>query len=128
MKNKTLFVVIFFLITGLLKAQNEENIYKYWMTLGCGFQNKYIAINFNYSFSLGDNYYKVGFFERGEFNPFGDGLSPGEDGYLIHSVDISIGKRFQSKWFEASFWGGPSYLFGEKKITADNYEHLIWAV
>lgn len=66
----------------------------------------------NYSFSLSDNFYKVAYFVR-------------DNKYLINSFDISIGKRFQSEWFEASVFGGPSYIFGEKPISFGDKEKYM---
>lgn len=114
---KNLVVAIIFL-TNMLYAQNADTTYKYWMTIG-GWINKDVSLNFNYNFSLGNNFYKVGYFIKGGFsqNP-----SIGEDGYLYNSVNISIGKRFQSEWFQASVFGGPSFVFGKKRISPNNTE------
>ena len=37
------------------------------------------------------------------------------DGFMHRSVDISIGDRWQSEWFQSSFFVGPAFVFGEKK-------------
>lgn len=115
---KNRFVVLIFFLTSLLYAQQEEPTYKYWMTVG-GWINKDVSLNLNYNFSLVNNFYKVGYFIRGGFsqNP-----SVGEDGYLFNSIDISIGKRLQSEWFQASVFGGPSYVFGQKRVSSNDTE------
>jgi len=107
-----------FFSASLLQAQNEDTTYKYWITTG-GWIDKNVSLNFNYSFSLCDNFYKVGYFIRGGFsqNP-----SVGEDGYLFNSVDISIGRRLQSEWFQSSLFVGPSFVFGKKRIAPGNNE------
>ena len=101
------------------KAQDSTNEYKYWMTLGVGVYKQTMSANLNYSFSLGDNFYKVGYLHRG-----GILGGSGEDGLLNTSVDISIGKRIQSEWFQAAFFGGPSYIFGRKSIGHGDTENF----
>lgn len=96
----------------------EDTTYKYWISVG-GWIGKNVSLNFNYSFSLGGNFYKVGYFTRGGFsqNP-----SVGNDGYLFNTIDISVGKRLQSEWFQTSVFAGLSYVFGKKEISQGNYE------
>jgi hypothetical protein len=115
---KTILVLLMFFSVNFIYAQKGDSTYKYWMTVG-GWVDRDIRLNFNYSFSLGNNFYKVGYFIRGGFsqNP-----SIGNDGYLYNSFDISIGKRFQSEWFQVAFFAGPSYVFGKKQISPDNDE------
>ncbi len=110
--------MILILLVKTSYAQERDTSYKYWMTIG-GWIDRDVNLNFNYSFSLGPDFYKVGYFIRGGFsqNPI-----PSTNGYLYHSVDISIGKRLQSKWFQASLFAGPSYIFGEKRVAANNNE------
>ncbi len=108
-------VLLVFMPVYLISAQEEDTTYKYWMTLGVGAINT--TLNFNYSFSIADNFYKVNYLKRG-----GLFTRTGRDGYLYNSFDISIGKRLQSKWFQGSLFTGPSYILGEKKITPGNNE------
>jgi len=111
---KKLFILIAILTFVInLTAQDSTNEYKYWLTLGAGVgvDEQTVSVNFNYSFSLGDNFYKIGYLHRG-----GILGGPGEDGLLNTAVDISIGKRIQSDWFQVSFFTGPSFIFGEKSI------------
>ena len=103
---------------SLLHAQKVDTTYKYWMTIG-GWIDRGFTTIFSYNFSLIDNFYKVGYFVRGGifYNS-----SVGEDGYLFNSIDISIGKRLQSEWFQVSVFGGPSYVFGKKHVSHGNTE------
>lgn len=89
---------ILFFLTSVIYAQEGDSTYKYWMTIG-GMINRDVSMNLNYNFSLGSNFYKVGYLVNGGFsqNP-----SIGEDEYLYNSIDFSIGKRFQSEWFQVS--------------------------
>lgn len=118
---KILLVVLLLLSSNLLYAQSEDTSYKYWITVGgmLMFNKDLASINLNYSFSIDRNFYKVAYFSRGGVsqNP-----SVGNDGYLYNTIDISIGKRLQSEWFQAAFFVGPSYLFGKKELSADNFE------
>jgi hypothetical protein len=41
----------------------------------------------------------------------------GRDGYVYNSIDISIGKRIQSEWFQASLFAGPAFVFGKNDIA-----------
>ncbi len=104
---------------SLLQAQESDSSYKYWMTLGLGSFDDNISGNLSYSFSIGENFYKVGWLIQDEFNPI-SGASFGSADF--NSIDISIGKRFQSEWWQASFFAGPSFVFGENKISSGNRE------
>ena len=115
---KNLFIISIFVFTSFLHAQNEENSYKYWMTIGF-WAHRDVNINANYCFSLMTNYYKVGYFMRGGLS---EEPTTDEDGYLIQSIDLSIGKRLQSKWFQASLFGGPAFVFGKRRISVFNDE------
>lgn len=116
---KGLFIILLLLSGNLLLAQEEDTAYKYWITLG-GWVERNASLNLNYSFSICDNFYKVGYFIRGGFS---QSPSVGDDGYLFNTIDISIGKRFQSEWFQASVFAGPSYIYGEKRISQGNNEN-----
>ncbi len=119
MKKVILIFILLFSEKSLL-AQNEDSTYKYWITIGGMATSELASLNLGYTFSLADNFYKVSYFTRGGFsqNP-----SVGDDDYLYNTIDISIGKRFQSEWFQASIFAGPSYLFGKKKLSEDNFEN-----
>ena len=119
---KLLMITLLLLSENLLFAQEEDTVYKYWMTVGWMFNNDLMSSNLNYSFSLGNNFYKIGYFGRGGFS-LSDTPTVGRDGYLYNTIDISIGKRFQSEWFQAAFFVGPSYLFGKKELSEDNFEN-----
>ncbi len=112
---KTILLLLILFSSNYLFAQKKDSTYKYWITLGY-MMNKYVSFNLNYTFSPRDNFYKIGYFVRGGY--FFPGI--GADGYLYNSIDFSIGKRFQSEWFTAVFFAGPSYLFGEKLISNNN--------
>ena len=118
---KLLMITLLLLSENLLFAQEEDTVYKYWMTVGGMFMNDEISSILNYSFSLGNNFYKVGYFQRGGFS-LSDTPTVGRDGYLYNTIDISIGKRFQSEWFQASVFAGPSYIYGKKRISQGNKE------
>ena len=111
-----LLAFLIFIPLCLISAQ-EDSTYKYWMTLGVGVINT--NINLNYSFSIADNFYKVAYLKRG-----GLLTRTGKDGYLYNAVDISIGKRLKSEWFQTSLFVGPSYIFGEKNVTPGKYERF----
>ena len=107
---------------NLLFAQEEDTTYKYWITIGGMLNNDLVSGNLNYSFSLGSHFYKAGYFTRGGFS-LSNNRAVGKDGYLYNTIDISIGKRLQSEWFQAAFFVGPSYLFGKKELSEDNFEN-----
>lgn len=111
----TLILLTFSLFNS--KAQEAENEYKYWMTLGFGGYDQTVSVNLNYSFSIGDNFYKVDYLYRG-----GALGGVGGDGLQNTSIDISIGKRIQSEWIQASLFCGPSYLYGRKSIGSGDSE------
>lgn len=100
--------------------QKDSSSYKYWLTLAPGVINT--SITLNYSFSLGNNFYKAGYFHRTSI--FG---GVGRDGYLFNTIDISIGKRYQSEWFTASVFTGPSYVFGKKRAAFFEHEKFYTA-
>ena len=111
---RSLFLLFLVLIPlRLISAQEEDTEYKYWMTLGVGIINT--TLDLSYSFSIEDYFYKAGYLRRG-----GLFTTTGRDGYLYNAVNISIGKRLQSEWFQASLFTGPSYLFGERKAAGES--------
>lgn len=117
MKNLlTIFLLIVFFSNS--KAQEIDSNYKYWMTYGFMVYERTVTGNLSYSFSLGENFYKVGYIGRGGFM---GGLTDG--GYTHKSVAISVGKRTQSDWFQGALFIGPSYVFGERKTFAGNHEN-----
>ena len=99
---------------SLLHAQADDSSYKYWMTFGFMFMNENISGNLGYSFSIGENFYKVGVLAKNE-----DFFSPK---YKFRSIDISFGKRFISEWWQTSFFAGPSYVFGDNSTSNGNKE------
>lgn len=115
---KYLLVFLLFFSVNLLHAQKEEATYKYWMTIGFWIDRD-VTANFNYNFSLDNNFYKVGYLTKGYSFPFG-GFGSGN--ILIRSIDISIGRRLQFEWFQASLFAGPSYVFGKKLLITDSIE------
>lgn len=108
-----------FLLTATTFCQNNDSTYKYWMTIGIWNQNQEMTFNLDYSHSLGDYFYKVGFLFKGEWSPLGSSNIAGPDKYIFYTVRTSIGKRFQSKWFQTSVFCGPALLFGDKGINYD---------
>lgn len=120
---KTLLLVsAIFLLTLTTPAQQNDSSYKYWLTLGVGAINTTVSVNGNYTFSLGDYFYKAGYMYRaGFFGGFGD------DGYTFNTIDVSIGKRFQSEWFQLNAFTGPSFVLGKKRAAVINYEKYYTA-
>jgi hypothetical protein len=118
---KNLFIISIFIFTGFLHAQNEESTYKYWITLGSWFENRSITTNLSYNFSLGDNFYKVGYLSKGDDPVFG---GYGSDNIKIRSIDVSIGKRLQSKWFQTSLFVGPAYVYGSKLLINNSIDNF----
>ena len=115
---KILFVLIILVFVRTMSAQGKDSTYKYWMTVGFFF-NPDITFNLNYSFSLGNNFYKVGYQTKGDGLIWG---GFGKNKYLFRSLDFSIGRRLQSKWFQASLFIGPSYVFGKKLLMTNTVE------
>jgi len=106
---------------SLLQAQEDDSSYKYWMTWGFMLINDDISGNLGYSFSLAENFYKVSWLVQDKFepSPWGGGSIEMAD---FNSIDISIGKRFQSEWWQSNIFVGPSYVFGGKDISTSNRE------
>lgn len=119
---KHLLILLIFSTSYLVFAQQKDSPYKYWLTLGVSVINTTATVNGNYSFSLGDNFYKAGYMHRAGF--FG---GAGDDGYIFNTIDVSIGKRLQSEWFQVNAFTGPSYVFGKKSITPGEYEMFYTA-
>jgi len=117
---KFFFVMILLLFVKASFAQERDTSYKYWMTLGF-WVDRDITANFNYNFSLDKNFFKVNYLTKGG-SFFSRGNSPGGNGIIFNSIDVSIGKRLQSKWIQASFFVGPSYVYGEKRINISTNE------
>ncbi len=123
MKRYFLLLSILYSIS-LLQAQEKETDYKYWMTLGGMFVGENVSGNIGYCFSLGTNFYKVGYLIQDKFRSFGGGSVETAD---FNSIDISIGKSFQTEWWQVAFFVGSSYVFGAKSISNDfreNYDTI----
>ncbi len=112
---KKIFLAVLITFASNLLAQEKDTTYKYWVTLGLGVIKT--SINLSYNFSIDDKFYKVGYLNRG-----GLLTTTGKDGYLYNSMDISIGKRLQTEWFQISLFSGPSYVFGKKRATSGDHE------
>jgi len=110
------FIFLLVLLATTAFSQEKDSTvnnssYKYWMSVGMFIENyKGITFDADYSFSLGDNFYKVGYLSKGGFSSDG---RPNEEGqYFFRSINVSMGKRFKSEWFQASLFCGPSYVYG----------------
>lgn len=119
---KVLLIMLLLFSGNSLFAQSEDTTYKYWMTIGAMLTYEVVSLNLGYTFSLGSNFYKASYLKKGGFSLSGNS-TVGNDGYLFNTIDISFGKRLQSEWFQAAFFVGPSYLFGKKELSEDNYEN-----
>jgi len=110
---KYLLILLSLSLVISLQAQEEDSSYKYWLTWGGMYDGENLSGNLGYSFSAGDNFYKVGYIAHGEF------MRESPD---FNSIDVSIGKRFQSEWWQAAIFAGPSYVFVNKSIGNGNRE------
>jgi hypothetical protein len=109
---RKMYLTFLLLLTTTTFCQNKDSTYKYWMTLGMWVNQGEITFDGDYSFSLGNYFYKVGYLSKDD-----ETFHAGPDIYFFNSISGSIGKRFQSKWFEASVFCGPSCIIGEKGIN-----------
>lgn len=123
---KILFIVFsLFFLSKLSYSQEKDSaaVYKYWITTGA-WVDRVLTLNCSYSFSSGSNFYKVGYIRHGENFPFG-GIDL--NGVISNSVDVSIGKRYQTTWFQVSHFIGPCLVFGKKSISLDKNESFATA-
>lgn len=72
----------------------------------------------DYNFTFRGNFYSVGYVRKDESTP-GTDFIPAPDKFRLNSFTVSIGNRFQSKWFDASVYCGPSFVYGNKGINSD---------
>ena len=105
---KLYFIFLLFSLTAIAIGQSKDTTYKYWMTIGISAEN-YVGITFDadYSFSLGDYFYKVGYLSKGGIE---SGDMPYGGQWFFRSYNVSIGKRYMVRWFQASLFCGPSYV------------------
>jgi len=108
---KTIFLILFSVFSQTLPAQEKAGEYRYWMTIELYLSNNNVSVGTNYSFSLGDYFYKAGYFFRSAFS-LGDKPAVDNTGHYYRCT----GQRFQSEWFQAAFFAGPAYVFGEKRV------------
>jgi hypothetical protein len=113
MKTTTFTLLLLFSVPVL--CQNKDTTYKYWMPIGIAMEPWYYTLHTGYCFSIGDNFYKAGYFVKTD--PLGDiyGASPGK--FALRSFSALIGKRVQWKWFAAYAFGGISYVDGSEGIN-----------
>jgi len=115
---KNLLVLLILYSSGLLQAQKEDTAYKYWMTIGFFFDAD-VTLNLSYNFALGENFYKVSYQKKGDAI-LGGGFNHSD--FLFREIDISIGKRLQFEWFQASLFTGPSYVYGKRRFRNSRIE------
>ncbi len=120
MKNLSI-IFILLLLTKTVFAQDQDSTYKYWITLGLYFEPD-VSFNTSYSFSLGSNFYKVGFQSKGHGLIWG---GFGKNEFKFKSFDISIGKRIQTNWFQVSLFSGPSLVIVDKRLLFGNKEKFF---
>ena len=107
--------MIFFFTTAAF-CQNKDTTYKYWMPIGIETEPTYFTFHTGYCFSINDNFYKAGYFIKGDLGP--DGFLTAMPGkYAFRSLSALIGKRAQAKWFAAYAFGGVAYVDGLKGIS-----------
>ncbi|MDP4117116.1 MAG: hypothetical protein Q8903_13345 [Bacteroidota bacterium] len=108
-------IFLLFVLMSTAFCQNKDSAYKYWMTFGF-WVDKEITLDADYSFSLGDNFYKIGYLRKGDSFPITN--SHAEIGkYLLRSVSATIGRRYRTDWFQGSVFCGPSFVYGENGIS-----------
>ena len=116
---RKVYLLFLLLVATTTFCQDRDSTYKYWMTFGFWWENRETTLNADYNFSLGNYFYKVGYLRKED-----DTFHAGPDKFFFNSISFSIGKRFQSNWFESSVFCGPSYLFGEKGINIHQYKNF----
>ncbi len=119
---KILFLLLFILMMPAF-CQENDTTYKYWMTFGTQAENYYFTFHTGYCFSIGTNFYKAGYYLKGNLYP-GDNFTPDPERYVFRSLSALIGKRYQSKWFAAYGFGGLSYVDGKKGINYGIYKNI----
>lgn len=108
-------IILGFILTSTAYCQSIDTTYKYWMSAGFWIEEQRgITFEGDYTFSLDNNFYKVAYLYRGGL--LGD-MNADVGKYIFGSVNILAGKRLQSKWFQASLFCGPSYVYGSRGIT-----------
>ena len=121
---------IFFLLLLVLIiptfGQENDTTYKYWMTLGTLAENYDFTFHAGYCFSIGSNFYKAGYYLKGNLLP-GDNLDAEPGRSAFRSFSALMGKRTQSKWFAAYAFGGLAYVDGSRgiKTYGDKKIHTI---
>ncbi len=114
--NKKIYIIPFLILASYsIYAQKIDNSFKYWITIGA-WVDRDLTANFNYCFSIGNKFYKVNYLLKDQ-SFLANNLTPGSHGIVYRSIDASIGKRLQSEWFQTTFFIGPSYIFGKKKMN-----------
>lgn len=103
-------------MSGSALSQSKDTVsnYKYWVSAGI-WADREVTYNLNYSFASANCFYKAGYMRKGEH--FMGGI--GKDEIIFNTFDFSIGTRMQTKWFQASYFIGPSFLFGKQHLLSD---------
>jgi len=114
--------MLFILYLFPLYSQEKSAPYKYWMTFELYGSNNNISLGAAYSFSAGEYFYKAGYFTRSAFSLW-DKMIVDNTGHYYKCINICIGKRYQFEWFQAAFFAGPAYVFGEKEVKNSIYKN-----
>lgn len=113
---KILFLLLFILMMPAF-CQENDTTYKYWLPIGVQMETGNFTFHTGYCFSVANNFYKAGYFLKGDILPSGySKADPGK--YVFRSFSALMGKRTQTKWFAAYAFGGLSYVEGSKGISS----------
>lgn len=114
-----LLFALFFLVNSYVYTQNDSTAYKYWLNVGIGLNSSSTAaFGANYNFSIGDLYYQAGY--QSIYRYIGDyNYDYSYMEFPLKAINIAIGDVLIEEYIFASFFVGPSYVWGtNKKVTS----------
>lgn len=98
-----------------LHSKVKDTTDRRMVSVGALLANDIFIFQLDYSISIKNNFYKLGYICDGNTSLEGvDG--PSYKGSFLQSTSITIGDRFRSKAFEAWLFCGPAYVWGFKRI------------
>ena len=121
--NRILFYLLFLLLSTFSLCQNKDTTDKRFFAFGALLGNDLFIFHADYSITIKDNFYKLGYICDGRLLPSkSDDRSKNND--FFQSLSVTIGDRFRSNSFDALVFGGPAFGWGHK--GSDNDPELIF--
>jgi hypothetical protein len=109
------FFILFSILSITSFSQVKDTTDRRMVSVGALLANDIFIFQLDYSISIKNNFYKLGYICDGGLSLTGED-GPSYKGSFLQSVSFTFGDRFRSKAFEAWLYCGPAYVWGINKF------------